>query len=82
MDQFLHLWFNFNMRGKMLDAKAGDQSDKVMTSFHEDYSTKNLNLNDLLQRRQEEKRQDKKNNIIIFSGVTAFATIVVLVLSL
>ena len=41
-----------------------------------------LNVNDLMKKRQEEKRVDKKTNILIFSGVTAVAAVVLVILSL
>ena len=41
-----------------------------------------LNLNDLLKRRQEEKNMDKKTNLLIFSGATAVAAVVGIILSL
>jgi len=41
-----------------------------------------LNLNDLLRRRSEEKQVDKKTNLIIISGATAVAAVVLLILSL
>ena len=41
-----------------------------------------LNVNDLMKKRQEEKRVDKKTNILIFSGVTAVAVVVFVILSL
>ena len=49
----------------------------------ERFATKSrLNLNDLLKRNKEEKKLDKKNNFLIFSGVTAAAAVVFVVLSL
>ena len=41
-----------------------------------------LNLNDLIKRRQEEKNVDKKTNLLIFSGATAVAAVVGIILSL
>ncbi len=35
-----------------------------------------LNLNDLLRRRSEEKMVDKKTNLLIVSGVSALAVVV------
>ena len=53
------------------------------TILHDSIATKaRLNLNDLLQRRQQEKDRDKKNNILIFSGATALASVVIAILSL
>ena len=45
-------------------------------------SNARLNVNDLLERRKEEIKIDKKTNLIILSGVTALATIVLLILNL
>ena len=41
-----------------------------------------LNLNDLLRRRSEEKMVDKKTNLLIVSGVSALAVVVLVILSL
>lgn len=41
-----------------------------------------LNLNDLLKKRQEEKRFEKKTNLQIFSGATAVAAVVFVILIL
>ena len=41
-----------------------------------------LNLNDLLKQRQEERIVDKKTNLIIISGATTLAVIVLVILSL
>ena len=52
-------------------------------SINDRFTTKaRLNLNDLLKRRSEEKQVDKKTNLIILSGVTGIAAVVVLILSL
>ena len=45
-------------------------------------SGERLNLNDLLKRRDKEKKIDKKANLLILSGTTAVAAIVVAILSL
>ena len=45
-------------------------------------SKERLNLNDLLKRRDKEKKIDKKTNLLILSGTTAVAAIVVAILSL
>ena len=45
-------------------------------------STERLDLNVLLKRRKEEKKMDKKTNILIFSGATAVAGVVLAILSL
>ena len=41
-----------------------------------------LNVNDLMKRRLAERRVDKKTNILIFSGVSAVAAVVLVILSL
>ncbi len=41
-----------------------------------------LDLNDLLEKRKNEKKIDKKTNLLIFSGATAVALVVILILSL
>ena len=41
-----------------------------------------LDLNDLIKRRQLEKKIDQKNNLLIFSGSTAVAAIVFIILIL
>ena len=41
-----------------------------------------LDLNDLIKRRQLEKKIDRKTNLLIFSGATAVATIVFIILIL
>ena len=52
-------------------------------SFQKNHIAKaRLNVNDLIIRRQEEKKIDKKTNILIFSGATAVAVVVLAVLSL
>jgi len=45
-------------------------------------SKERLNLNDVLKKRDEEKKVDKKANLLILSGTTAVAAIVVAILSL
>jgi len=40
-----------------------------------------LNLNDLLRRRKEEKKVDIKANVLIFSGASLVAVVVILILS-
>ena len=45
-------------------------------------SKERLDLNVLLKRRKEEKKMDKKTNILIFSGATAVAGVVLAILSL
>ena len=45
-------------------------------------SKSRLNLNDLLRRRVEEKKGDRKLNLIIFSGASTLAAVVLIILSL
>jgi hypothetical protein len=40
-----------------------------------------LNLNDLLKKRSEEKKVDKQTNVLIFSGVTGVALVILLLLN-
>ena len=61
------------------EAKKLEENNAITDRF----ATKaRLNLNDLLKRRSEEKQVDKKTNLIILSGVTGIAAVVVLILSL
>ena len=47
------------------------------------YITKDrLDLNDLIKRRQLEKKIDRKTNLIIFSGATTIAAVVLIILIL
>ena len=47
------------------------------------YITKGrLDLNDLIKRRQLEKKIDRKTNLIIFSGATTLAAVVLIILIL
>ena len=41
-----------------------------------------LDLNDLIKRRQLEKKIDRKTNLIIFSGATTIAAVVLIILIL
>ena len=41
-------------------------------------SKNRINLNDLLRKRVEERKVDKKTNLIILSGVSALAAVVLL----
>ena len=41
-----------------------------------------LDLNDLIKRRQLEKKIDRKTNLLIFSGATAIAAVVFIILIL
>ena len=58
------------------DLKAADVYKDTLIS------TERLDLNVLLKRRKEEKKMDKKTNILIFSGATAVAGVVLAILSL
>lgn len=70
------------MREKASNTQSVLQSSRVR-SFQDNAEIKaRLNLNDLLQQRQKEKKLDKKTNLLIFSGATAVATIVIVILSL
>ena len=44
--------------------------------------SKRLDLNDLLKRAKERREKDKKLNILIFSGATTLAAIVLVIFSL
>ena len=76
------LWFNYFMMGRTGETKILNQG-KGPKSLDNRYVAKTrLNLHDLLQRRTEEKKVDKKNNLLIFSGVSAVAAVVLVILSL
>ena len=69
--------------GRVNQIKVKVQSDvNVKPTVYSFASRDRLNVNDLMQKRQEEKRVDKKTNILIFSGVTAVAAVVLVILSL
>ena len=70
------------MRGRASDTESVRQISKIR-SIQDNIITKaRLNLNDLLQKRQEEKTLDKKTNLLICSGATVVATIVIVIFSL
>ena len=70
------------MKREMREAAAYARENSAESYVSERFITKDrLNLNDLLKRNKEEKKLDKKNNLLIFSGVTAFAAIVFVILS-
>ena len=70
------------MRGRASDTESVRQISKIR-SIQDNIITKaRLNLNDLLQKRQEEKKLDKKTNLLICSGATVVATIVIVIFSL
>lgn len=83
MDYFSNLWCNVRQmsRGKsqIKSKKLSSESSSLGSAF---VTKTRLNVNDLLQKREEEKAMDKKINLLIFSGVTAVAAVVLVILSL
>ena len=68
--------------GRLNQTKVEDHTDQPV-SFQTDYIEKaRLNVNELLKRRQAENKKDRKTNILIFSGVTSIAVLVIVTLSL
>ena len=68
--------------GRLNQTKVEDHTDQPV-SFQSDYIEKaRLNVNELLKRRQAENKIDRKTNILIFSGVTSIAVLVIVTLSL
>ena len=68
--------------GRLNQTKVEDHTDQPV-SFQSDYIEKaRLNVNELLKRRQAENKKDRKTNILIFSGVTSIAVLVIVILSL
>ena len=68
--------------GRVHQARTENQysSDQV---FDNQFAAKDRpNLNNLLKKRQEEKNSDKKTNLLIISGATAIAVVVLAILSL
>ena len=60
-----------------------NDSDKNDSYLTERFAPKaRINLNDLLKKRTEEKKVDKKTNLLIFSGASAVAAVVFIILSL
>mgnify|MGYP001439908880 CR=1 FL=1 len=60
-----------------------NDSDKNDSYLTERFAPKaRINLNDLLKKRTEEKKVDKKTNLLIFSGASAVAAAVFVILSL
>ena len=62
-----------------------DQANKIeeVDSIASRFETKaRLDVNDLIRRRSEEKKVDKKTNLLIFSGASAVAAVVFVILSL
>ena len=69
--------------GRVNQIKVKVQSDvNVKPTVYSFASRDWLNVNDLMKKRQDEKKVDKKTNILIFSGVTAVAAVVLVILSL
>ena len=83
MDHFSNLWCKVRQmsRGKsqIKSKKLSSESSSLGSAF---VAKARLNVNDLLQKREEEKAMDKKNNLLIFSGVTAVAAVVLVILNL
>ena len=53
-----------------------------MSSHQGNFANKTrLNLNELLQRQKDEKIKTKKKNIYIFSGASALAAVIIIILS-
>ena len=76
-------WSNKTDMGRVNQIKVKDQSNvNVRPTGYNFVAGDKLNVNDLMKKRQEEKRVDQKTNILIFSGVTAVAAVVLLILSL
>ena len=68
--------------GRLNQTQVEDHTDQPV-SFQSDYIEKaRLNVNELLKRRQAENKKDRKTNILIFSGVTSIAVLVIVTLSL
>ena len=69
--------------GRLNHIRVDDDQINGHGSSQSNYIAKaRLNVNDLIKRNQEEKKVDKKTNILIFSGATAVAAVVLAVLSL
>jgi len=76
-------WSNKTRMGRVNQIKVKVQSDvNVKPTVYSFASRDRLNVNDLMKKRQDEKKVDKKTNILIFSGVTAVAAVVLVILSL
>ena len=72
----------------MIQKKGGAITLKIahkiqeMSSHQGNFVSKTrLNLNELLERRKQEKMKTKKKNIYIFSGTSALAAIILIILS-
>ena len=69
--------------GRTNQRKVKVRSNANVRSTGYNFTAKDkLNVNDLMKKRQEESRVDKKTNILIFSGVTVVAAVVLVILSL
>ena len=66
------------VKAKRLDVESNykDYSPSKMISGERD----RLDVNDLLEKRKKEKIQDRRSNVVILSGATAVAAIVLLIL--
>ena len=67
--------------GKVNQIKANYYNRNSRTLKNNFTSKVRLNLNDLLKQRQEERIVDKKTNLIIISGATTLAIVVLIILS-
>ena len=71
------------MKREISEVEAFNNSNKSTNYLSNRFAPKvRLNLNDLLKRKMEEKKLDKKTNLLIFSGATAVAAVVFVILSL
>ena len=60
-----------------------NDSDKNDSYLTDRFTSKaRVNLNDLLKKKTEERKIDKKTNLLIFSGASAVAAAVFVILSL
>tara|TARA_B100001123_G_C14616491_1_gene751995 strand:- start:120 stop:401 length:282 start_codon:yes stop_codon:yes gene_type:complete len=73
-----------NLMAKGNQAKAEDGAgDNIYRPLSSGFIEKTrLNVNDLIEKRRAEKKQDSKKNILIFSGATAVAAVVLIIISL
>ena len=80
MISFNHVLIEF--MGRVNQIKVDDRNNENRPFRSNLVENTRLDVNDLMKKRQEEKRVDKKTNILIFSGVTAVAAVVLVILSL
>ena len=74
---------NRGRMGRVNQIKVKGQSNVNVKPTGYNFTARDrLNVNDLMKKRQEESRVDKKTNILIFSGVTVVAAVVLVILSL